>query len=513
MGSRPSDLPILIVTGASGFIGRHLLQSFYYDFYIYALARRSQRVADVPMHKNINWIRLDVGEKESVEKVFTDIAEKGGADYIIHLAGYYDFDGDDSPEYERTNINGTSFVLESAKLLKLKRFIFASSLTVTDFEEPGLIIDEKSPPDADFNYAISKRKGEEMVKKMSDHFPVAIVRLAAIYSDWCEYGPLYNFLKTWLDKSWKSNVLAGKGEAAVPYLHVKNLNTLFYKIIQNTSELPKYDIFIASTDGCTSQRELYDIAVRYNLGRPVKPIFFPKWFAFLGVFVLDLLGRIIGRRPFEKPWMIKYVDLQLNINASYTHKKLNWSPISRYDVRRRLLFLIEHMKSDPYEWHRKNLEAIDKRSRSNPNLKIYDTMDVLEDNTVLKILEAMYSDDSGDTFKTYKSLKVEIHRERIYFIYSMIKTAVRTGDRMHVLSYARNLASERYKEGFDVTEVINAVQLVGDYIVKTLLQSELMELSEHQDMDQRIYDGITLTIQLIVDELEDSFERLIMKHG
>ncbi len=81
MESRPSDLPILIVTGASGFIGRHLLQSFYYDFYIYALARRSQRVADVPMHKNINWIRLDVGEKESVEKVFTDIAQKGGADW------------------------------------------------------------------------------------------------------------------------------------------------------------------------------------------------------------------------------------------------------------------------------------------------------------------------------------------------------------------------------------------------------------------------------------------------
>ena len=44
------------------------------------------------------------------------------------------------------------------------------------------------------------------------YFPVAIVRLAAIYSDWCEYGPLYNFLITWLSKSWKSNMLAGKGK-------------------------------------------------------------------------------------------------------------------------------------------------------------------------------------------------------------------------------------------------------------------------------------------------------------
>ena len=136
---------------------------------------------------------------------------------------------------------------------------------MTEFKEPGLIINEKSPCDASFNYAVSKKKGEELVKKYSHKFPVAIVRLAAIYSDWCEYGPLYYFLKTWLEKNWRSNILAGKGEAAVPYLHVKNLNTLFYKIILNTNELPKYDIYIASPDGCISQKKLYDIAVRYNL--------------------------------------------------------------------------------------------------------------------------------------------------------------------------------------------------------------------------------------------------------
>ena len=97
---------------------------------------------------------------------------------------------------------------------------------------------------------------------------------------------------------------------------------LLQKIIQNTKELPKYDIYIASPDGCTSQKELYDIAVRYNLGRQKKPLFFPKWFTYLGVLFLDRAGSIIGRRPFERPWMIQYVDLKLNVDASYTHKKL-----------------------------------------------------------------------------------------------------------------------------------------------------------------------------------------------
>jgi len=509
MDQRPSKLPILIVTGASGFIGRHLVQSFYFDFYIYALARRSQKQANVPMHKNIEWIRVDIGEKESVENIFQDIAKKGGADHIIHLAGYYDFDGMDSPEYERTNVNGTQYILESAKSLKIKRFIFASSLTVTEFEKPGLIINEKSPADAEFNYAVSKRVGEEMVKKYSEHFPVAIVRLAAIYSDWCEYGPLYNFLNTWLSKSWKANILAGKGEAAVPYLHVKNLNTILFKIIQNTASLPHCDTFIASQNGCISQRDLFSIAVRYNSGLQIDPVYLPKWFSYIGLKLLDILGRITGNRPFEKPWMIKYVDLKLNVDASYTHNKLNCRPVSRYDLRRRLLFLIEHMKSNPFDWHRKNLEAIEKRYLKNPNLKIYETMYALEDETVLKITEEMYSQRQAKLFPTYKTMKMEIHIERVRYIYSMFETAVRTGDRLHVLSYARNLASERYKEGFKASEVIEAIQFIGEYIVKVLLeQPELMEIPDRQDMEQRVYDGITLTIQLITDEFQDSYDKL-----
>ena len=42
----------------------------------------------------------------------------------------------------------------------------------------------------------------------------------------------------------------------------------------------------------------------------------------------------------------------------------------------------------------------------------------------------------------------------------MFETAVRTGDRIHVLSYARNFASERFKEGFEVYEVMELFSLL-----------------------------------------------------
>ena len=126
--------------------------------------------------------------------------------------------------------------------------------------------------------------------------------------------------------------------------------------------------------------------------------------------------------------MFRYVDLKLNVNASYTRKTLDWNPISRLDIRRRLLFLIEHMKSNSIDWHRKNLEAIEKRSLTNPNLKIYETMHSLENQIVLKIIEEMYSEQHVKRFPKYKTLKMKLHIERVRFVYSMFETAVRTGD-------------------------------------------------------------------------------------
>ena len=66
MATRPSNLPIIIVTGASGLIGRHFLDSFKHNHYIYALARRSQKASGIEFHPNIQWIRVDIGEEDNV---------------------------------------------------------------------------------------------------------------------------------------------------------------------------------------------------------------------------------------------------------------------------------------------------------------------------------------------------------------------------------------------------------------------------------------------------------------
>jgi len=503
MDKRPSPLPIIIVTGASGFIGRHFANKFCNEFYMYCIGRRTQRAAAVKEHENINWIRQDIAEESGVKIVFSRIKEKGGADFILHLAGYYDFDNEDHPEFERTNIKGTKYILENCLQLNLKRFIYASSLTVTEFTKPGTILNEESPADATFPYAVSKRICEEMVKNYSIHFPTSILRLAAVFSDWCEYGPLYMFLTTWFSKRWNARILAGKGDSAIPYIHVGDVNNFVNALIKDSVNQPGHQIYTVSRDGCSSHKELYQLALRYNFGSQIKPFFVPKWIAFFGINVKDIIGKVIGKRPFERSWMIKYINLKMEIDASKTREMLSWKPVSRYHINRRLLFLIENMKSNPSEWNRRNYEAIYKKGEDRPNFAILESMFLLQEEIINTIIDDLTSDKYEENFKTYQGLNPEKLRERLEDIYEILKRAIRSGDRMHIMTYANNLAIARIKENFEVTEVITAINKIGEIIV-----DQLLHYPKLKGLEPRIHDEITLTIQFIADEVEDTFERL-----
>ena len=106
MPARPKA-QTLVLTGASGFVGRHLLEDLKNDYRIFAIARRSQHDCGAPMHPNIAWMRVDIGDREALARTFREIASAGGAETLIHLAAYYDFTGEDHPEYRRTNVEGT----------------------------------------------------------------------------------------------------------------------------------------------------------------------------------------------------------------------------------------------------------------------------------------------------------------------------------------------------------------------------------------------------------------------
>ena len=179
----PTSPRALVLTGASGFIGRHLVLALCDRFQLYCLARRSQKEAEIQYSPNIHWIQVDIADKKEMHRASQFINPSEGIACVLHLAGYYDFSQKENPAYQLTNVKGTQNVLDLAHNVQAKQFIFSSSLAACEFPPPGQVVDESTPVSAEFPYARSKRQAEEIIARHKGDLQACIVRLTTIYND------------------------------------------------------------------------------------------------------------------------------------------------------------------------------------------------------------------------------------------------------------------------------------------------------------------------------------------
>jgi len=496
-------LPSILVTGASGFIGRHFVIAVSEKFRLFCIARRSQKEVGIPYHDNIHWLQVDITNRKDLIDVFNYIKDQGGADYVLHLAGYYDFTLKENPAYEQINITGTHHILEMSKHLGIKRFIFSSSLSACKFPPHSKAITEESPADAEFPYARSKRTAEKMIGKYSEVFPCSIVRLAAVYSDWCEYPMLYMLLKYWLSGNKPmSRIVTGCGESAVPYIHIKDLIKLFLRIIEISDILPRLAIYNASPQGSVSHNELFEAVTRYYYGQGYKPFRIPKFLAFLGLAVISFSGWINSKKTLEQPWMADYIDKKLSANASATYRALGWKPTPRYHILRRLLILTEKVTSHPTDWRFRN-EILLQRVVYRKSTTIYDILTELRESLVQKIIKEIMKPEYEQRFPNYQKMDSETLKWYITLNYQLVTATVRTRDRAIIPAYAREIAHKRHFDGFGAKEVRDVWLLIGNTMKESLLTRP-----ELKDSKQRVDDYMILTSQLAADEFEDTYEIL-----
>lgn len=500
-------LPGLVITGASGFIGSYIIDYLKDDFLIFAIARRSRKEANIPYHPNLHWLQCDISNPTTLKEASEYINKNGEVDFIIHLAAFYDFTYKENPAYQIVNVDGTKHMLEFSSRVGARRFIFASSLAACEFPSNGNAITEKTSPDADYYYAISKKLGEELVKEFSDKFPCTVLRFAAVYSDWCEFAPLYKFLSGWLSKKIESRIIGGKGESAIPYIHIRDLCRMLKIIFENSSELPDFDIYNASSDGSTSHKELFEISTRYFYGEVIKPVHLPKPLAYPALVLRRILKifHLTAEDPFEQFWMIKYIDKKLNVDSSYTRTILNWQPTPRYHLRRRLLFLLEKMKSHPDEWRVKN-EATLKRISRRTNLIIYEKMVEQKDVILARIEEIILGENPGGTFTRYKDMPLNDFQCYMSALYHLLLATIRSSDRSLLLKYIDDIAIRRFAEGFEPQILCATLRTFSEFIINHL--SSYKELSK---IKQELYDNIGLSLQIAQDEVEDLYDSLVKK--
>ncbi len=492
--------PGIIITGASGFLGRHLVHALRDDYRVFAIARRSQARSGVPANPGVEWFQADVGERPLVEPVFRRIRESGGADTVIHLAAHYDFTGVEDPEYWRTNVIGLRHVLDASVAHGVRHFVFASSVLACRAPRPGRAITEESPPHGRHIYAATKREGEALMFEYSDRLHPLIVRFAALFSDWCEYPPLFVQLQTWLGDAWDRRIVNGQGKTAIPYLHVSDAVLFLLQVLSRLGDLKPSEVLLASPDAATSHRQLFETATMSYFGARREPILLPKALTGPLMRARDVTGRLTGSRPFERPWMAEHLDSVMTVDARRTRLRLDWAPRPRLEILRRLPFLVENLKTDPVMWAERNRAAM-REVHVPANLKIHWLLEQHQDTVVREFTDLLTTGDGQQRFAHYQRLTRDQHEWNTRLIYRSLMSAVRTHDKGVFMGYCRDLAEQRLKEGFSANELCGALEALNLVCWRVLRRDP-----ESKGKRDALFDYVTSTLRSGCDQAQEVFE-------
>lgn len=159
----------IAVTGANGFVGRAVL------------ARLGAGVEAVPLVRRATGLpgEIVVGDLGQEE---IDPRMLAGVDAVIHLAArthvMHETVSDPEAEYWRTNVAGTSALLDAALAAGVSRFVFMSSVkAVAERSQPGAPVGPDGQPRPEDAYGRTKLAAEELVRRRCDEASVGWVIL------------------------------------------------------------------------------------------------------------------------------------------------------------------------------------------------------------------------------------------------------------------------------------------------------------------------------------------------
>lgn len=323
----------ILVTGASGFIGQHLIdQLLKKEVKVQALVRDQSYNSQWPSEVTI--VHGDICDKNKMHGV------SRGCDTIYHLAGKAHALSEikaDEKEYFAINVEGTRNVLEGAQINNVQRFVFFSSVLVFPSSMTECL-DESYPAQPETIYGKTKLEAEKLVieygKNTNQH--TVCLRLPLVYGPGNK-GNLFRMISA-IDKN-----------RFPPLPHIDNhrsmvhvMNVVDAAVLAATSNSAKGQCYIVSDEIAYNTRELYEMLC-HKLGKTVPswhvPIIFLKTLGKIG----DLVGRIHGKRFLFDTVALKKLTESGWYSSDKISQELAFSPSNN----------LENSLEELIDWYRK----------------------------------------------------------------------------------------------------------------------------------------------------------------
>ena len=281
--SESSDHGKILVTGATGFVGSHLVDHLLErGRSVRCLVRKSSNLRYVkdPM---IDLAYGGLDDSTDWDEAFADV------DVIYHVAGTTF--ARRARDYFTVNHQGTEALLAEALKRRdhIKRFVYISSLAAVGPARDGTPVNEDTSPAPITPYGRSKLMAEEAVRVVSDLLPVTIVRPPAVYGP-RDYG-IFEFFKAVKGGMFP---MIGRSEKRVSLVHARDLANGI--VLAGESEASVGRTYFISSEDNYSMRAVADLMAAL-MRRRLRAFTIPRPLAYGAAAAAEAAAALMGRPP------------------------------------------------------------------------------------------------------------------------------------------------------------------------------------------------------------------------
>jgi nucleoside-diphosphate-sugar epimerase len=294
----------VLVTGATGFVGRTLCDVLAQSGYLVRCALRTKKEAHACAFEVI--VVGDIAVYNDWEFALRDV------DVVVHAAGRAHVLNDSSSNlqlYMDTNVEGTQRLARAAENAGIRRFIYLSSIKVNGESTCGRPFRPTDLPNPSDNYGISKWHAEQKLWEFAERarMEVIVIRPPLVYGP----GVHANFRKllSWVHKGFPLPLGCVINSRSM--VSVWNLCDLIKHVIQ--LQTIRSEILLVSDGIDLSTPDLIRRIAKF-MDRPICLLPVP-------VMVLKTLGGVMG-----KSREVSRLCSSLSVDISATRCELNWTP-------------------------------------------------------------------------------------------------------------------------------------------------------------------------------------------
>jgi nucleoside-diphosphate-sugar epimerase len=298
----------IIVTGASGFIGKFLIKELIKNknnFVVGVYYKSNYHKLKKEFRDKVKWLKVNL-VKDNLNKILPN------ADVVYHLSGYYPVSSSahEADTLKKINLLATKRLAATCKYLNIKQFIFISSIAACEASK-DLIINEDNGYPITIYGRIKKKAETELFNISKGHYNLTVLRPTSIFGE-NHKGTIYQIAKIIKKRMF---VKFGRNTCYVNFYYVKDFVDLLVKI--KLKKIFFNQIFIVADKPLKLETLVYVIQKTLKLKKKLN--YFPLFTGYVVAFFFELISL------FNKKYLLfstKKLN-KLNNKVIYSNKKIS----------------------------------------------------------------------------------------------------------------------------------------------------------------------------------------------